>query len=284
MNKKWLILIAVLGLTMLPLMAQGYGNGHGKGGNKGGYGGGGNGDGNGDGNGNAMGPAYNLLDGTPFSFSGTVVEVGTFGSGITVSTIAGNITVTGLGPNRYWFNLNLTKPVIGDTVSGKGYTVNYNETVRNVMTEITVNGNLVPLRDENGLPLWRGQGRRGFGHGGGGGFGGDYSAILNGTPFTFEGDVVSDYAAGYGRPGNGLEIATAGGNVTVRGLGPNYYWDQLGIAKPALGDTVQAIGFTVDFNGNIVNILMSIVLEDGTTVQLRDAETGAPLWRGSRRQ
>jgi hypothetical protein len=39
----------------------------------------------------------------------------------------------------------------------------------------------------------------------------------------------------------------------------------------------------VDFNDTTINVLMSIVLGDGTTVQLRDPETGAPLWRGSGR-
>jgi hypothetical protein len=292
MNKKLMILFAVLGLMILPLSVQlhagwnGHGSGNGGHGNHGGNGNGGNGNGgngnSGNGNGGVCNPIYNLLDGTPFSFDGKVVSSDTYGNELVVSTNNGNITVTGLGPNWYWFNLNMTKPVVGDSVSGNGYTIDYNGNNRNVLTDITVNGTLVPLRDSNGLPLWQGQGGGGGHWGntpGNGGYGGYHYDILNGTPFNYSGDVISSYVFSHGIHGNGLELATASGNVTVSGLGPDFYWQSLGVDKPVVGDSVTANGYTVEFNGNVVNVLMSIVLQDGTLVQLRDEETGAPLWR-----
>jgi hypothetical protein len=290
MNKWMMLTLAILSLMVLPLTAQGNGNGgyghHGGGGNgQGGQGGGGwgnNGGGTGPGGNGGCNPNYNILDGTPFSFSGTVVTAGTYGNEMVVSTSNGNLSVSGLGPNWYWYNQEITKPVVGDTVSGNGYAVDYNGVARNVLTDITVNGTQILLRDSEGLPLWRGQ-RGGWGGPGGGGFGGDYSAILNGTPFNYEGEVLNAYTFERGVHGNGLVIATGSGNVTLNGLGPNFYWQQLNVVKPVVGDTIQANGYTVDYNGNLVNILMSIVLQDGTTVQLRDTETGAPLWRNRQR-
>ena len=112
---------------------------------------------------------------------------------------------------------------------------------------------------------------------------GNYYHILDGTPFTYEGEVISSCVTGLGIRGDGLVIATTEGNIEVHGLGPVRYWEYLELSKPAVGDTVTVNGFTVDFNDTTVHVLMSIVLGDGTTVQLRDPETGAPLWRGSGR-
>ncbi len=279
MSKRILGLLAILGLMILPLLAQ---NTTFVGGNGGGNGNGGNGSNGGNGgNGGNVGcsPIYNLLTGSPFSFSGTVISAGIYGDGLVLTTSTGNITVWGLGANNYWNSLNMTKPVEGDIVSGNGYTLDYNGDIRNVLTQITVNGTLVPLRDENGLPLWRHIGREWENMPGAGGFNGICYDILNGTPFTYSGEIISNSVNNYGIQGNGMVLATTAGNISVLGLGPIYYWDNLNITHPVVGDTIIANGFTVDYNSNIVNILMSVVLEDGTTIQLRDTATGAPLWR-----
>jgi hypothetical protein len=282
MNKKMMMLLVIMALVLIPVVAQdtangnGYGSGNGQNGN-------GNGSGNGNENGNGT-PIHNLYDGTPFSFSGTVISCEMTGNGLLVSTENGNLAVTGLGPFHYWDSLGVAKPVVGDMVSGNGYTVDYNGIVRNVLTDITVNGITVELRDANGWPLWRGSGAGNGGNPGqGGGYMGLYYHILNGTPFTYEGEVISTCVTGLGIRGDGLVIATTEGNIEVHGLGPVHYWEHLELSKPAVGDTVTVSGFTVDFNGTTVNVLISIVLGDGTSVQLRDPETGAPLWRGSGR-
>ena len=281
-----MILLAVMGLILIPFMVQGAMNGNGGGqgnGNGSGYGNG-NGNGSGNGNGNGTGtPAYNILDGTPFSFSGAVVSCGIGGDGLVVSTENGNLTVTGLGSAWYWDSLDMTKPVVGDAVSGNGYTVDYNGVVKNVLTDITVNGTTVQLRDSDGRPLWRGKGGGGhWGTPGTGGYAGPNYHILNGIPFTYDGEVISASVTNLGIRGDGLVIATPAGNVNVVGLGPAHYWDSLGVTRPVVGDVITVNGFTVDFNDTTVNVLMSVVLDGGVTVQLRDAETGMPLWRGGR--
>ncbi|MCK4761802.1 MAG: hypothetical protein KAW12_06340 [Candidatus Aminicenantes bacterium] len=283
MNKKIMILLAIIGLVLLPVQAQesvdGFGNGNGNG----------SGSGNGNqnqnsgenGNGNGI-PGFNLFEGTPFSFEGTVISCGTGGDALVAATVDGNLTVTGLGPSSYWYSLEAQKPVVGDPVSGKGYTVDYNSLERNVLTEITVNGVKVELRGEDGRPLWRG-GSNGNNENAqrGGGWGGSYNDILNGVPFTYEGEVICAYTSNFGMTGSGMQIATAAGNISVVGMGPQFYWEISEVDRPVAGDIVTAKGFAVDYNGNAVNVLMSITV-NGVFVQLRDPETGAPLWRGGR--
>jgi len=48
---------------------------------------------------------------------------------------------------------------VGDTITVSGYEVDYNGELRNIaVTIITVGGVEVPLRDSDGVPLWRGGG------------------------------------------------------------------------------------------------------------------------------
>lgn len=125
---------------------------------------------------------------------------------------------------------------------------------------------------DGGLP-----GRPGGGSGGGNGTpgGGNLAvALTDGTPFTYAGTIIEMVR------GEGFVLATDTGNVTVYGLGPASYWTELGVDKPAVGDTVEVSGFAVDFNGVTRNIVFTIVIDD-QTVQLRDQETGQPLWLGS---
>ena len=108
----------------------------------------------------------------------------------------------------------------------------------------------------------------GFGPGDGTG---PIHSILEGTPFLYVGDIVTMGAGG------GLVLATDSGNVTVYGIGPKRYWEDQDVERPGVGDTIEVTGFVVDYNGIERNIAMSIV-GDGFDIQLRDPETGLPLW------
>jgi hypothetical protein len=301
MTKKILMILAVIALIAVPAVLQGVGgfgygngngtgygngNGNGNGDGNGNGGGSGNGNGNGYGYGNGNGPIHNILEGTPFTYSGTVVSIDSRGSGMVIATSDGNITVYGLGPQYYWDNLETDRPDIGEQVVVNGYTVDYNGTPRNILTTIEIDGVTVQLRDsETGLPLWSGN-NNGHKYGSSNGNRNQFRYdILNGIPFTFAGDVVSievsgcgGFSFGYGSGGDGMVIATAEGNVTVDGLGPQFYWDSLGIARPTVGDYVEVTGYTVEYNGSTVNILMTVTI-NGQTVPLRDPETALPLWR-----
>jgi len=288
MTKRILIVLAAVILISLPLASQDYvyGNGHGNGNGNGsgnGYGNGnGNGNGgNGNGAGDGSGPIHNILDGTPFTFSGTVLSIGYQGDGMVIATADGNVTVQGLGPQRYWDSLDIDKPDLGEQIVAYGYTVVYNDSTLNVLTRVEFNGVAVDLRDsETGVPLWRGGGYQN-GSGSGSGYGNYGSGfrydILGGTPFSFSGDVIYIGSSSCGGRGDGMTIATDTANITVDGLGPLYFWDSLDVARPTIGDFVEVTGFSVDYNGNTLNILMTVTI-DGQTVQLRDPETGLPLW------
>jgi hypothetical protein len=95
---------------------------------------------------------------------------------------------------------------------------------------------------------------------------------------TFEYDGVISSA---GISGDGVQIATADGTVTVYGLGPSYYWESLGLNKLeslAVGASISVSGIVMDFNGELRNMATTITI-DGLTLDLRDPATGIPLWR-----
>ena len=116
----------------------------------------GNGKGSGQGPGDGTGPIHDIFDGELFGYTGEVVTV-VAGGGLELSTTGGNVTIYGIGPVRYWDSLGVDHPCVGDTLTVKGYTVDYNGVERNIAVTITIGGVTVELRDSvTGAPLWRG--------------------------------------------------------------------------------------------------------------------------------
>ena len=101
--------------------------------------------------------------------------------------------------------------------------------------------------------------------------------ILDGVPFTYTGDVIS-----VGYFGSGTVIATEDGEITLYGLGPLWFWNTQEIARPEVGNLIEVSGYTVEYNNIQRNVVASITI-DSETIELRDPETGAPLWRGTNR-
>ncbi len=119
----------------------------------------GNGKGGGNGAGDGTGPIHDIFAGTSFTYYGEVIECQ--GDGMVIATETENVTVYGIGPVRYWDDLELIRPVTGDIVTVSGYAVDYNGVSRNIAVTITVGGVEVPLRDlETGVPLWRQAGQK----------------------------------------------------------------------------------------------------------------------------
>lgn len=101
------------------------------------------------------------------------------------------------------------------------------------------------------------------------------TCALTGTPFDLTGEVVSLERCG------GLVLAMASGEtITIYGLGPQRYWDEMGIDFPGVGETVQVLGHIRQLNETERYIAFSLTT-GGETIQLRDADTGRPLWRGT---
>lgn len=101
--------------------------------------------------------------------------------------------------------------------------------------------------------------------------------ILAGAPFSYTGTVL-DLASG-----GGLLLSLGEENVTVFGIGPVRYWEAVGVDRPTVGEELTVDGYAVDFGDTVRNIAVAITIGENT-VQLRDAETGAPLWRGQGRR
>ena len=137
-----------------------------------------------------------------------------------------------------------------------------------VMKKILTGGMIVMMV----LFLNAGLGLAGNGNGVGGGTG-PINDILSGETFECSGLVISILSDG------GFVIATDNGNVTVYGIGPVKFWESIGITRPAVGDLVTVSGYTVDYDGVDRNIAFTIQVGEEDPVELRDSETGLPLWR-----
>ncbi len=99
--------------------------------------------------------------------------------------------------------------------------------------------------------------------------------ISAGSEFQYTGDVVDMVR------GQGMVLAIDEGNITIYGIGPIRYWASQSVERPVIGETIEVNGYTVDYNGVVRNIAISVVVGDDT-VELRDPDTGASLWRQCR--
>lgn len=83
--------------------------------------------------------------------------------GVTLKTDQGSLMVH-LGPG--WFLDEKKFAVkVGDTVEATGSKVTLNNQPALIAREVKVNGATLKLRDDQGLPAWRGKGRGGMGQG-----------------------------------------------------------------------------------------------------------------------
>ncbi len=91
---------------------------------------------------------------------GVVMDAGIAGSGLIVDDyILGSTTVYGMGPISYWDSIGVAKPTVGEEVLIEAVLVTSSDgtITRLVAVSVTIAGEpTVDLRDENGVPLWRG--------------------------------------------------------------------------------------------------------------------------------
>jgi len=105
-----------------------------------------------------------------------------------------------------------------------------------------------------------------------------------GTPvniFTGEAMTISGKVTDIGIYGQGLmKVNTASdkGEITVYGIGPVFYWNQVEVARPVVGDMVTVNGYNVTLADGSVRYIAASVVMGENEVALRDATTGAPLW------
>ena len=111
-------------------------------------------------------------------------------------------------------------------------------------------------------------------HGAGNGAGPTVN-IFDGVPVTIVGTVAS-----IGYSGQGMEIDTGTDIVTVYAIGPVRFWNDIGIARPGVGEDVSIDGYEVTFSDGSTKIIVYSVTIGEDTVMLRDKRTGAPAWRG----
>jgi hypothetical protein len=123
--------------------------------------------------------------------------------------------------------------------------------------------------DGNGSDLPRGF----HGNGAGDGTGPIYD-ITGDEPSAITGTV-----AGIGAYGGGIQIDTGTEIVTVYGVGPLFYWESLGVARPGIGEAITVNAVEVTFSDESTKIVALSIIIGEETLQLRDEATGVPLWR-----
>lgn len=90
-------------------------------------------------------------------FTGTVVNAGTAGSGLSIDDGTEITVIYGMGPLGYWNYLEVLKPAIGDDVAIAAVLVSFSDEDRWIAVSLTVGDKIVILRTVDG-PAWRGQG------------------------------------------------------------------------------------------------------------------------------
>ncbi|MCB2182304.1 MAG: hypothetical protein KQH63_09785 [Desulfobulbaceae bacterium] len=86
--------------------------------------------------------------------------------------------------------------------------------------------------------------------------------------------------------GNGMELDLGAGQIiSIYGIGSLTYWESLGVDQPCIGETVEVEYATITFSDDSTkDVAVSITFVDsGETVELREADTCIPFWRGSGR-
>ena len=214
---------------------------------------------------NAPGLGFSIFDGTPFTLTGTVVTADSEHC-FEIDTAEGTIMVYGIGPQVYWEELGVDRPVAGDTLTVEGYIVTFKETERYIAVSITTGDQVVELRDDDGKPLWR---KTPSGNGKNCQF-----DILDGVYFEYTG-VVENAALDRGMK---ITLFVGDQSIDIFGIGPLFYWEELGLSRPVIGETITVAGYSVTCNDSIRNVAAAITFEDGTVVELRD-ENGLPLWQ-----
>lgn len=115
--------------------------------------------GQGPGAGDGTGPIHDFSIATCNAVTGTVATFGTGGSGYTIDTADGMLTVYGIGPIHYWNALGLVPPGVGESVTADVCWLTFSDgTEKAIATAMTLSdGSYIELRDPaTGQPLWRG--------------------------------------------------------------------------------------------------------------------------------
>ncbi len=102
--------------------------------------------------------------GDPIAISGVVYECDARGSGIQIDTGDEIVGIFGKGSVWYWQDLGVDFPEVGATVIIYAYEITFSDgTVKLVADSFDLDGDEIidiDLRDDDGRPLWRQQGKR----------------------------------------------------------------------------------------------------------------------------
>ncbi|MDL1969547.1 MAG: hypothetical protein LWW94_01000 [Candidatus Desulfofervidaceae bacterium] len=91
--------------------------------------------------------------------------------------------------------------------------------------------------------------------------------------------TISGTVVGYALPGL-IVKADNGKQIVVYGIGPWWFWRSQGIPRPRRGENVTIEAYEITLKNGNTCFVAARIITDKATIQLRDNETGLPLWCG----
>lgn len=102
---------------------------------------------------------------------------------------------------------------------------------------------------------------------------GPITDIYSGEPVVVSG-TVADINSGCG-----IVVDDGTEMVTIYGIGPYWFWEKSGVDRPQVGEEIIVDAYNVTFSDGSSKIIATKITVSGINIELRDPETGAPLWR-----
>ncbi|MEA2108418.1 MAG: hypothetical protein U9P07_03240 [Pseudomonadota bacterium] len=115
------------------------------------------GQGRGQGLADGSGPMVSIYDGESVNVVGKVAALPAIGDpGLKIDDGAEIITVYGIGSSMVWEALGYEPLTVGEEVTIAAYEVTFiDESTKLIAVAVTVGEQTIPLRDEEGRPIWR---------------------------------------------------------------------------------------------------------------------------------
>lgn len=197
--------------------------------------------------------------GEPWMETGVIATIEDVGFEMTLEN--GETAFVELGPADYWTNQGIMLEA-GQTVTVDG---SINEGMLHARAVLTADGQILQVRDENGMPLWSGGVSNAQGQNGSGG----ESKIQIDEWLTIEGTLMSFQ-------GGNMTMSTSEGEILFFKTGQPRFFSEQGVSFQ-VGDEIVVVGFYLDGEFQAGDITQ---VSTGLRVMLRDPN-GRPLWAGA---
>ncbi|GEM_PF-3743379 len=101
------------------------------------------------------------------------------------------------------------------------------------------------------------------------------------TVFQADPVTVKGMVSNVGLLGGAVEVDTGTEMITIFGMGPAWHWENNGSAFPSVGEPITIEANALTMSDGTKRIVATRATMYGQTIQLREQDTGIPVWRRS---